>query len=152
MHITSTRFGDLNVDPDTVLTFPRGIPGFENCTRFKLFHEEGTQIIHWLQSLEDPDVNFSVADPSNFNIYYKLQLSDEEVGLLKLENPEDAGVFLMLYKPSEDQPGSQLDPILKADVRANVRKPLVVNTRTRLGLQKILERVEQETLIREVDT
>ena len=40
MEIKSKTFGVQSVDPDTIITFPNGIPGFESDTRFKFFHQE----------------------------------------------------------------------------------------------------------------
>ena len=49
MKINSTVFGTQEINPEEVLTFPQGIPGFENSTRFKLFHEEkATPVVPWL--------------------------------------------------------------------------------------------------------
>ena len=55
MKIDIERLGLKNVpiDPESVFTFPDGIAGFEDCKRFKLFHEEGKATVFWLQSLDD---------------------------------------------------------------------------------------------------
>ena len=41
MLFQSNLLGQVTVDENTVLNFPNGLPGFESCQRFKLFHEEG---------------------------------------------------------------------------------------------------------------
>ena len=63
MKIDIERLGLKNVpvDPQTLFAFPEGIAGFEDCKRFKLFHEEGlasTPTVFWLQSVDDPEVMF----------------------------------------------------------------------------------------------
>ena len=149
MRITTTRFGEIEVDPDTVITFPKGMPGFENCTRYKLLHEEGRPLIQWLQSLDDPDLSFSVADPSDFNIYYEFSLSDQEAAEIGLGETGNTAVFMMLYKPDHDLPADHIDPVLRKDVRANAATPLVINTHNRVGIQKRLARAERQIIIRD---
>lgn len=132
MKIHSTRFGTQEINPDDVLTFPLGILGFENCTRYKLFHEDKEQpVVHWLQSIDDPDVAFSVVDPARFGLNYEIALTDEEVAMLKAENESDIAVMLIAYKP-------QADVVFGANVSANINGPIIINTRDRLGLQKTL--------------
>ncbi|MDO9063914.1 MAG: flagellar assembly protein FliW [Sulfuricella sp.] len=132
MKIHSTRFGTQEINPDDVLTFPLGILGFENCTRYKLFHEDKEQpVVHWLQSIDDPDVAFSVVDPARFGLNYEIVLTDEEVAMLKAENESDIAVMLIAYKP-------QTDVVFGANVSANINGPVIINTRDRLGLQKTL--------------
>jgi len=149
MQFTTTRFGEIEVDPDTIITFPKGMPGFESCTRYKLLHEAGKPLIQWLQSLDDPDLSFSVADPADFNIFYEFSLSDEEAAEIALEGGEDTAVFMMLYKPGRELPHDHIDPVLKDDVRANAAAPLVINMRKRIGLQTRLANAERRITIRE---
>ena len=136
MKINSTVFGTQEINPEEVLTFPQGIPGFENCTRFKLFHEEKeTPVVHWLQSVEQPDVTFSVIDPARFGLNYEITLSDEEAAMLQAENAGDIAVLLIAYKP-------QTDAVPGASINANINGPIVLNIHTRIGMQKVLVGLE----------
>ena len=132
MKINSTVFGTQEINPDEMLTFPQGIPGFEHCTRFKLFHEEKeTPVVHWLQSVDAPDVIFSVIDPARFGLNYEIALSDAEAAMLQAENASDIAVLLIAYKP-------QADAASGASINANINGPIVLNIRTRIGMQKVL--------------
>lgn len=132
MKIHSTRFGTHEIDPESILTFPQGIPGFESCTRYKLFHEDKEQpVVHWLQAIDDPNVAFSVVDPARFGLNYEITLTDEEVALLQAGSADDIAVMLIAYKP-------QPDAAAGANVSANINGPVILNTRARLGLQKVL--------------
>ncbi|MFT3850583.1 MAG: flagellar assembly protein FliW [Propionivibrio sp.] len=75
MKIDIERFGLTNVpiDPETVFTFPEGIAGFEECKRFKLFHEEGKTTVFWLQSLDDTSLMFPIVAPDAFDIEYQIE-------------------------------------------------------------------------------
>lgn len=140
MEIKTSLFGEQVIDPDTIITFPQGIPGFEDNTTYKLFHQEGNEIIFWLQSLEDENLGFSVADPRHFNINYLFVLSDEEEQLLQLTDINDLAFLLILQKNDNDEG--------KPTIKGSLTSPLIINTKARLGAQKILPRVEQSiTLI-----
>ena len=142
MKINSTVFGTQEINPDEVLTFPQGIPGFENCTRFKMFHEEKeTPVLYWLQSLDMPDVVFSVVDPVRFGLNYEITLTDEEAAMLQSDNVEDIAVMLITYKPRPEE-------ATVAGINANINGPIILNTRTRIGMQKVLSGVEAGITLR----
>lgn len=142
MKINSTVFGTQEVDPESILTFPKGMPGFENCTRYKLFHEDKDQpVVHFLQSLDQPDVSFSLVDPTLFGLNYEFVLSDEEEQLLQMEKAEEIAVFLITYK-------QQPDADAKANINANINGPIVLNTRTRLGMQKVLVGLQADVTLK----
>ncbi len=65
MKIDIERLGlkGVEVDPETLFDFPKGLAGFEHCHRFKLFHEEGKPTLFWLQSVDDFKVMFQVVAP-----------------------------------------------------------------------------------------
>jgi flagellar assembly factor FliW len=145
VNIDSTLFGTHEIDPGDVITFPQGMAGLEGYTRYKLFHEENkTPVVHWLQSLDEPDIAFSVVDPARFGLNYEIALSDEEADLLRAKAEEDEGdivVLLIAYKPkSEARSG--------ASINANINGPIILNTRTRLGMQKILAGFEVGVTLR----
>lgn len=132
MIIDSLHFGTLEIDPARSIEFPLGLPGFEQCRRFSLFHEAGSAqpIVHSLQSLDDPALVFSVADPGLFGFHYQLTLSDEESRLLGVESPEDLAVAVILRRAEG----------AASPVSANLMAPLVINLRTRRALQQVIAR------------
>lgn len=137
MEIKSSFLGQQIIDPDTIISFPNGIPGFEDQTRFKLFHQEGDDpVVYWLQSLDNEEVTFSVAQPSAFNINYTFTINDTEEATLGLEDVSDALVFIILYK----------DEFIKAAIKS----PLVINSAKRIGLQKIFIELEQGITLTEI--
>jgi flagellar assembly factor FliW len=136
MKITTTRFGELEINPDAILTFPNGLPGLENCKRYQLLHEdlEGP-VVFYLQSLDDPAVSFSIIDPAQFGFNYEIVLTDEEVELLQAGDPNELAVVLMVYKPLV--PENQ-KIISHGGITANINGPLVLNPGKKLGMQKLL--------------
>ncbi|MGZ4956562.1 MAG: flagellar assembly protein FliW [Methylobacter sp.] len=141
MEIKSSFFGEQTIDPSTIISFPNGIPGFEDQTRFKLFHQEGgNPLIFWLQSLDDESLIFSVAQPSMFNINYNVVLNDAEEATLGIEDTADALILIILLKDESDQP----------TVKGSIKSPLVINSAKKIGLQKVLTQVEQSITLTDV--
>ncbi|TAK63589.1 flagellar assembly protein FliW [Methylobacter sp.] len=141
MKIKSSFFGEQTIDPSTIISFPNGIPGFEDQTRFKLFHQEGdNSLVFWLQSLDDESLVFSVAQPSIFNINYDFVLNDAEEATLGIENPADTLILIILHKDASDQP----------TIKGSIKSPLVINSAKRIGLQKVLVQVEQSITLTDI--
>ncbi|MDC7703936.1 flagellar assembly protein FliW [Vogesella indigofera] len=134
MLFNSSLLGQVEVDENTIITFEAGLPAFENCTRFKLFHEadSNSPSVFWMQSLDNPDVLFSVTDPQKLGIRYEIELSQDEVAALALSRQEDAAILLTIYR---ELPDDEANPAL-SQLRANVRNPLIINLATQKALQK----------------
>ncbi len=136
MLIKTRYFGNQEVDPRSILFFPEGFAGFEECHRFKLFHEQTDQpVIHFLQSLDEPGLAFSVVIPRHLGLGYDLPLSSKETSLLKTTNWEELLILVLLISQQEaDGPR----------VRPSIEHPLLINPESRRGLQIHLRPGEYE--------
>lgn len=138
----NTRFGELTIDSSKIITFPKGIPGFENYTQWTLFHEVDEQgkrvsgvVIH-LQSVDDENVSLPLTEPNLFGFNYELVLTDSEVAELKLEDPND---ILVLTTLSARNDAPQSGAAMSAEnMYANISAPILINTKSRIGMQKVL--------------
>jgi flagellar assembly factor FliW len=143
MKFTLPRFGsaEIEIDPSTIIEFPAGLPGFENCQRFKLFHSEGSDpSVFWLQSLDDVEVVFSLTDPDLLNISYELTLNDEEQRLLRSSPDDDLHIAVMLSRKMEEG-------VIASDyIQANTKAPIVINATKRIAMQKTLGNALQEIM------
>ena len=147
MQINTALFGPQEIQDDEIITFPQGLPGFEENTRFKVFHEEGKPTVHWLQSVDDADLCFSVMEPDLLNLGYEFELSDEQTQILDVTEGDELIVVLMLSKAGNTaEKDHEIVPNLT--IRANLQGPLVINLRSRKALQASLPKVERITLIR----
>lgn len=145
MRIESPVLGQVEVSDDKIIDFPLGLPGFEHCKRFALVHDEsGEGGLHLLQSLDEPALVLSVAGPELLGISYEFELQPEEVSLLGLERAEDVAVAVILRR--ED--GGTASPA-DTGMRANFMGPLVINPESRKGMQKIINRLGCEVILRE---
>ncbi|MBS1138623.1 MAG: hypothetical protein H6R13_76 [Proteobacteria bacterium] len=135
MKVDTYLFGSVEVSPEKIITFPNGLVGFEQSKRFMLAHEEGTAqpTSYTLQSLDVPTLAFQIVDPVTLGYNYELALSDAETALLQSPAPEEVAVMQVLFKKEEDG---------KASITPNLRAPLVINTKARIGLQKVMETMQ----------
>lgn len=135
MKVDTYLFGSVEVSPEKIITFPSGLVGFEESKRYMLAHEEGAEhpTSFTLQSLDDPNLAFQIVDPTSLGFNYELALTDAENALLQSPAPEDVAVMQVLFKKEEDG---------KAAITPNLRAPLVINTKARVGLQKIMETMQ----------
>ncbi|QGG94662.1 flagellar assembly protein FliW [Actinomarinicola tropica] len=126
MLIESEQLGAVEIDDTKVLSFPDGLLGFPDVTRFALVDAGDDATYFWLQSLDDPQLAFLATVPWPFFPEYEPVLSDSDQDALDLQDPGDAMV-LCLLTISDDA------------VTANLLGPLVVNAVSRTGRQVVLD-------------
>jgi flagellar assembly factor FliW len=125
MEIETTRFGLLSIEDERVMTFPRGLLGFPDHARFALIQTGEDNYFFWLQSVDDPNLAFVVADPAIFFKDYDVPIREETQAEIALENPAMAQVFVICNKVGDWLTGNLLGPIL-------------VNAGNRLATQVVL--------------
>ncbi len=125
MEIETTRFGRLTVDDERIITFPRGLLGFPDQTRFALIQTGEENYFFWLQAVNDPNLAFVVTDPSIFFKDYEVPVRDETQQDIELSDARFAQVFVICNKVDDWLTGNLLGPI-------------VVNSQNRLATQVVL--------------
>lgn len=141
MKLTLPRFGsqEVSFSQDSVIEFPNGLPGFEDCKQFKLLHrDDGNEPrVFWLQSINDPEVVFSITDPAQLKLNYNLSLSEEESKTLDVSEADDLCLAVMLTHPLEESGEVQLNKI-----SALTRSPIAINVTKRRAIQKAIQNPE----------
>jgi len=128
MNIQTTRFGVVTVDPEHIMTFPRGLVGFEsneNAARFALLQSDQWGPFYWLQSADEADLAFLVVDPALFFKDYQVCIREETQQDLDLADAKDGQLLVICNRAGDWLTG-------------NLLGPLVINTRTRVGQQVVL--------------
>jgi flagellar assembly factor FliW len=147
MKIKSPEFGSAEIADDLIIEFPEGLPGFEACRRFALVHEEGREPdVFLLQCADDPEVGFSVTPPARLGVNLEFVLTAAATELLQLQNQEDLADAVIVRA----QEGADANPA-SAGLSANFMAPLVINTRARRGLQKVIGRMGCDITLRQQD-
>lgn len=125
MHVRTSRFGDVEIADDKVITFPKGLLGFSSYTRFCLLEPQEDACFFWLQSLDDAALAFVVTDPSLFVPDFSVPIRPEQMADLDLGALEQAQVFVIVNK-------------VESTLTGNLQGPLVVNTLKRTAEQFVL--------------
>lgn len=116
--IDSTRFGRIEVAPDSAIAFPHGLAGLDS-RRFTLIARAQDDAFVWLHSLEDPALALPLADPRRFFAGFALEPGEGEADRLGLDpaalTADDAAVYVTV-RASE-----RLE-----DFTANLRAPLAI--------------------------
>lgn len=124
----SSRFGTLEINDDSVLTFPSGLLGFPESHRYVILDHDTEAPFKWLQSLDEPALAFVIIDPDLLLADYHIQVPDDALGEVQGNEESDLATAVILTIPSED-PGR---------MTANLRGPLLMNQRTKLCKQLVL--------------
>jgi len=117
-----TAFGTFDVSSDEIISFPAGLPGFEECRRFVVLSSRELDPFKCLQSVEGPSASFLAVDPRRVFPDYRCVLTD--VDRARLGEPgEESLVWLAVVSVLDDQ------------TLVNLRAPVVVNPARMLGYQ-----------------
>lgn len=119
----TTRFGVCAVNPDEVLSFPVGIPGFERCRHFVLLSSEEWHPLQCLQALDGPPASFLVVEPRLVLADFRCVLSEADRTRLQVDEQSPV-LWLSLVTVTADEPPS-----------VNLRAPIVINPARMLGYQ-----------------
>ncbi len=125
----TSRFGELAVDPEKVISLTSAFPGFPESKRFMLRQHSSKSPFMWLQSLDNPDLAFVVIQASRLVPQYQPKLPPFAIKDLGSPAAGDLDLLLILAIP-KGKPEA---------MTANLLGPVVVNTRKKLAKQVLLD-------------
>jgi flagellar assembly factor FliW len=126
--VQTRRFGAIEVTPEDVITFPDGLLGFPECTRFVVIrHKEGSPF-RWLQSVQHPELAFLIVDPVHLVPDYAPLMEEQVADDLGLTEGTPRLVYTIVTIP----PGNPQAMTL------NLAGPIVINGVTRIARQLVL--------------
>ena len=128
MFIQTSRFGQVELTKDDIISFNEGILGFGKLHKFVLLDDPNDEIFAWLQSCEDPGIAFPVLEPELFTTDYKIKLSKNELELLNLESLAGSRLFSIVTIPQD-----------VTKMTANLKAPIVINVKERIARQCVLQ-------------
>lgn len=82
LRYASKNFGIVEYDTRLVITFPRGLPGFESETLFVPVERESSKPVLFLQSLITPELFFITLPVELIEPAYQLQVSEEDLQVI----------------------------------------------------------------------
>ncbi|HWQ56923.1 MAG TPA: flagellar assembly protein FliW [Bryobacteraceae bacterium] len=129
-HIATAYFGRLPYQPESVIDFPAGLPGFENERRFLPVELPEYHPLVFLQSLEPQGPCFPTLPVTAVEPGYELEVVPEDlerVGLSGRRQPVMGRDVLVLAVLT----------VSEAGITANLLAPVVVNLANRRAVQAI---------------
>lgn len=134
MRIQTKYLGEVELDEEQLISFPSGVPGFAEETRFVLLDLLGNSVFQILQSVATPDVAFVVANPYHFYREYEFELDTNVKENLLIRSEVDITVFSIV---------TLNDPFEKSTL--NLKAPVIINPTTKRGKQYILSHEDYST-------
>lgn len=129
MIIKTSSFGDIEVEKEKIIQFKDGIPGFKEEKEFiVILNEDKDSPLHWLQSVNTPELAFVITDP--FEIYddYDFDISESLVKKLDLKDEGEVVVYTIVVIPEDIR-----------KMTTNLLGPIVINSSNMLAKQIIIE-------------
>ena len=128
MVISTTRFGQVEIKNEDILTFSEGLLGFADLKKFVLLDDPSDEIFAWLQSCEAGAIAFPLLEPEIFADSYNVNMSKGDLEALKISFQKDAHYFSIITIPE--------DP---TQMTANMKAPIVINMKEKLARQCVLQ-------------
>ena len=135
MKVQTKWFGEIEVSDDKIITFDKGIIGFEDWKKYTLVYdaekEENISII-WLQAIDEPTLALPVMKPEFVYETYDPVVEDELLKSLGDDLQDDnIRVYCALTVPQD---------ITKMTI--NLKAPIIVDFDTMKGIQLIADNSE----------
>lgn len=127
MKTITTRFGQIEYDPENLLHFPGGMVGFPQLHDFIVMPNKKQGPLFWIQSVDDADIAFVLTDPSNFFLDYGVIPDDVERKQLNI-TAEDEFFILAVVTVPPDQ-----------NITVNLSAPILFAPKTNRAIQVIVD-------------
>lgn len=127
--VQTSRFGEITIDQDRVITMTSPFLGFPESKRFILRPHGPDSPFMWLQSLDNPDLAFVVIRAGLLGEAYDPQVPGPAMKELEISGASERDMLLILTIP-KGKP---------EDITANLLGPLLINTSKRLAKQVVLD-------------
>ncbi len=128
MKLSTKYHGVREFKEEDIISFKKGLPGFEGLKKFILFSVEENQLFSILQSVEDEEIGLVVISPFEVAKDYEFKLSDEKIKELNIEAPEDVLALNTVTLSSKVE-----------EITTNLKAPIIINIKQRQGEQIILD-------------
>jgi len=128
MKFISKVHGEMQYEENNIVTFNKGIPGFNELKKFILLDLQEYEPFKLLQSLENDEISLIVTSPYEFFEDYEIKLGEETIKNLKIESSEQVMILTTVTLNSDVK-----------KITTNLQGPIVINTSNNFGEQIILD-------------
>ena len=128
MNTSAEQVCKLEIVPKEPIRFREGLYGFETVKDYVLLQEDGSGAIWTLQAAEGTIPSFIVLDPFMVAVDYRPVLSHKDYEALG--SPAESDLCFLVVAVIAEAPENTF---------VNLKSPLVINVKTRVGKQVIME-------------
>lgn len=115
------------------ISLPQGLFGFAEVRNLDLVFDEEELPFMWLREEKKDGLAFIVLEPGGIIPNYSVEVSDADVNILGITGPEDTMILNIVTLPP-DQAGK---------ISLNLVGPIIINRRTLVGKQCIINNHEE---------
>jgi flagellar assembly factor FliW len=127
MQINTKYFGQIEIKEENILTFPKGLPAFEDLRKFILLVLPDNNAFTCLQSIGNEEIAFLMINPWDFFPEYDVKIPDEELEEIDITKEEQVKVYNIVTIPKDPQ-----------NITINLVGPIIINRDTNQAKQIIL--------------
>jgi len=128
MVFNSKVHGLIEYEEKDILTFNKGILGFEDLRKFILIDLKEYEPFKLFHSLEDDELGIVVTSPYEFFEEYQVKLSNDVTEHLGIKKPEDAIIVTTVTLNSDPK-----------KITTNLQGPIIINSVNNLGEQIVVD-------------
>jgi len=127
MKLASTKLGELEYSPDSVIHFKNGLIGLENYQNFILLEENDFAPFGYLQSIDEPSFTLIVINPFFIDPNYTLDLLSDELESIDVHSANEfMALAIVVFSPIPEQ------------ITVNLKAPILVNIKNKQARQVLL--------------
>ncbi|WP_138496174.1 flagellar assembly protein FliW [Paenibacillus pinistramenti] len=126
------QYAGTGVINESLLQFPKGIPGFPHLTQFELHHHD--EHFSVLQSLQEEETAFILVDPFPYIKDYEFEVPEDALNELQIKDETQIAVRCIVTWHSQ-----------KEKVCVNLVAPVLFNVETKAGKQVVLQNTAYTT-------
>jgi len=127
LDIQTSRFGNITVQDDKLIHFPKGILGFSQNKKYVLFPHSERSPFYWLQSVDDGAIAFVVMSPQLVKEDYAVNIEEDLLQELQADETSELEVMCIVTIP-HNQPDK---------MTINLLGPIIINVNKRCAVQII---------------
>ncbi len=129
MKIQTKYLGEVDIDRDQIISFPKGLLGFEDHREFVILGIEDNRFFKFLQDIHHEYISFLLINPWDFFQDYDIELPDDKLYKISIDPEEEEKIDIYSIVTMGDE--------LK-DSTCNLLAPIVINRRDKKGKQFVL--------------
>lgn len=130
MKIKTKYLGEIQINKEQIISFPKGLLGFEEHKEFVILSIQGNDHFKFLQDINHEYVSFLLINPWDFFKDYDIELPDDKLQSIKIDPKGNTSMAIYNIVTL----GESLQ-----QSTCNLLAPIVINLEDKKGKQFILE-------------